>query len=182
LYWPKKSNQPFGITSEYSWSEIGAMYKIIADYKVGLFIETGVNQGDLAAWMLARGFFIPEFHYVGITNDISILDKKLEDLMRYAEQSFVAAGVCWSDAILSKVKRLIKNSRSPVMVFCDGRDVEREFTCYFDLLRSGDVLASYKFPVGFRLPVFKKLEDNEKVKRINGDFMKNTAIIAGVLM
>lgn len=182
MYWPKKTLQPFGIQSDYSWSDIGAILKIIADYKVGLFIETGVNQGDLAAWMLARSFFIEDFHYVGITCDINLLDQKLEDLMKYAEQSFVAAGVCWSEAILSKVKRLIRNSRSPVMVFCDGKDVEKEFTEYFKILRTGDVIASYKFPVVFRIGNFTPLENNEKIKRINGDFMKNTAIIAGVLM
>lgn len=182
LYWPKKTNQPFGIQSEYSWSEIGAIFKIISDYKVGLFIETGVNQGDLAAWMVAKGFFVPDFHYVGITNDINILDEKLEDLMKYAEQSFVSAGVCWSDAMLNKIKKFIRNSHSPVMVFCDGKEVEKEFNCYYELLRPGDVLASYKFPIGFRLPVFKKLEDNDKLKRINGDFMKNTAIIVGEIL
>ena len=182
MYWPKKTTQPFGIQSEYSWSEIGAILKIIADYKVGLFIETGVNQGDLAAWMVAKGFFVPNFHYVGVTNDITLLNSNLEDLMRYAEQSFVAAGVCWSATILNKIKRMIRNSTQPVMVFCDGKDVEKEFMCYYQILRTGDVLASYKFPVGFRLQVFKKLEDNEQIQRINGDHMKNTAIIAGVLV
>lgn len=181
MYWPKKTNQPFGIQSEYSWSEIGAIFKIISDYDVGLFIETGVNQGDLAAWMLARGFFIPEFTYVGITCDLNKLDRKLEDLMRYAEQSFIAVGVCWSDAMLSKLSKFVRNSPKPAMVFCDGVDVEKEFLHYFKILRPGDVLASYKFPVGFRLGLFKKFEDDGKMSRINGDFMKNTAIIAGVI-
>jgi len=182
MYWPKNIAQPFGIQSEYSWSEIGAIYRIIGDYKVGLFIETGVNQGDLAAWMLAKGFFVPEFHYTGITCDLNILDNKLEDMMKYAEQSFVAAGKCCSEAILGRVKRLVSNSSHPAMVFCDGQDVEREFISYFGVLRPGDVIASYKFPVGFRLGVFAKFEGYEKIKRINGDFMKNTAIIAGVLL
>lgn len=182
MYWPKKTNQPFGINSEYSWSELGAIYKIIADYKVGLFIETGVNQGDLAAWMLARSFFIPEFHYVGVTCDPNLLDQKLEDLMKYAEQSFIATGVCWSYAILAKLAKMVKNSSRPVMVFCDGKDVEKEFDAYFDILRPGDVLASYKFPLGFKLSKFKKYDDNGELSRINGDFMKNTAIIAGVLL
>ena len=156
--------------------------KIIADYKVGLFIETGVNQGDLAAWMLARGFFVEDFHYIGITCDLSILDQKLEDLMKYAEQSFVAAGVCWSKAMLSRVSKTIRNSRKPVMVFCDGKDVEREFQEYYNILRTGDVVASYKFPVEFKLTNISKLENDGKIQRINGDFMKNTAIIAGVLI
>jgi len=182
VYWPKKVSQPFGIQSEYSWSEIGAIYKIIGDYRVGLFIETGVNQGDLAAWMLAKSFFIPEFHYAGITCDLNILDNKLEDLMKYAEQSFIATGRCCSDAILARVRKTVRNSIHPVMVFCDGQDVEREFISYFGVLRPGDVIASYKFPAGFRLDVFTKFESYEKIKRINGDFMKNTAIIAGVLI
>lgn len=181
LYWPKKTNQPFGIQSDYSWSDVGAILKIISDYKVGLFIETGVNQGDLAAWMIARGFFVPDFHYVGITNDINLLDQKLEELMKYTEQSFIAAGVCWSYGITKKIYHMVRNSHRPAMVFCDGKDVEKEFKCYFDLLRPGDVLASYKFPTGFKLGVFKKYEDLDQVKRITGDFMKNTAIIAGVL-
>ncbi len=182
MYWPKKTNQPFGIDSEYSWSELGAIYKIIADYKIGLFIETGVNRGDLAAWMLAKSFFIPDFHYVGVTCDLSLLDRKLEHLMKYAEQSFIATGVCWSHTILSRLAKMIKNSFHPVMVFCDGRDVEKEFRCYFDLLRPGDVIASYKFPTEFKMSNFSKLENDEKVQRITGDFMKNTAIIAGVLL
>lgn len=182
VYWPKETNQPFGIQSEYSWSEIGAILKIISDNKIGLFIETGVNRGDLAVWMLFKSFFVPDFHYIGITRDISLLDQKLEDLMKYTEQSFIAHGICWSDGILNRVKKMIKNSSRSVMVFCDGQDVEKEFHCYFGLLRSGDVIASYKFPVGFKMKNFSVLENDGKIKRIVGDFMKNTEIIAGVVL
>lgn len=181
--WPDTKKFPFGVQSDYSWNEIGALLRLIDEYNVGLVIETGVNRGDFAAWMMAICMFNTKFHYVGITCNIDLVDESVSDFIRGVPQAFISKGLSYSDAILAMVKKYINNSFSRVLVFCNGANVEKEFNAYMNILRPGDVICVSGFPVSFSLKHVTAKEQDKKLKRIASNWITSrTRLIAGIVL
>lgn len=179
--WPLDSDQPFGVKSDHTWSEIGAIMRIIDECHVQTFIETGAGRGDLSAWMIAKCRFVPGFQYLGITNDPSGVDMSIQSQIGTQERAFIAIGAPCSDGMMRKVGSLIRNS-SCAMVLCNGLDIEREVDRYLQILRPGDVIAAHQFLVQYRGRKLMDMARNERLDRIVGDWITRTRFIAGVLL
>lgn len=136
--------RPLGIESYYTWDEIGTIFRLIDTHNISLLIETGVGNGDLAAWMVAKATFDPEFSYLGITNNPAFVDPKVAAFVVNSPQVFISSGASCSTAMLGMVQRLIHNS-SACMVLCSGVDVSKEVKTYMNILRPGDIIAGHKF-------------------------------------
>lgn len=176
--WPVGRDQPFGIKSDYTWSEIGTLFRIIDEQNVTLFIETGVGLGDLSAWMIARAGFDPGFSYLGITNDPGMVDLSIRN--RLNEQVFIAAGSPCSVSTVGRITRLVKNS-SCALILCNGLDIGKEVDHYLSVLRSGDVLVAHQFPAVYSGRQIISGDREGKVKRIVGDWVTRSRFIAGVI-
>lgn len=176
--WPLGEAQPFGIKSDHSWAEIGALFRIIGENKVQTFIETGVGRGDLAAWMISKTYFDPGFQYLGITNDPVAVDPIIQVKMNL--QAFVSVGAACSDMTIKRVKALVRNS-SCVMVLCNGLDIEREVERYVPLLRPGDVIAAHRFLTDYKGRKLMDMSRNGQLRRIVGEWVTRTRFIVGVI-
>lgn len=180
-HWPQNSRDPLGIKNEFSWSEYGALFRIIGEQRVTLMIETGVGAGDLAAWMIAKSTFDPEFTYLGITNDPTMVDQRVvTQASLNKDHAFIATGAPCGKVILDRVGRMIRNS-SGVMVLCDGTDIEREVDHYLPLLRSGDVIVAHHFLELYKGRRLMDMHRTDQLRRITGDWMNRTRLIAGVI-
>lgn len=176
--WPIYSSEPFGIKADYSWEEIGTIFRIMGDHKVSLLIETGVGQGDLAAWMIAKATFDNEFSYLGITNDPGSVDPKLQAMIISSPQVFISVGAPCSDAMITRVSKLIQNS-SVAMVLCSGLAIEKEVNKYIEILRPGDIISAHRFASKYNGATIITGSRNGKMKRLL--YPRMDTVIAGVL-
>lgn len=171
--------KPLGIESYYTWDEIGTIFRLVDQYNISLLVETGVGNGDLAAWMVAKATFDPEFSYLGITNDPGVVHPKVAAFVVNSPQVFVSVGVSCSNAMLGMVQRLIHNS-SACMVLCSGVDVSREVQTYTKILRPGDIIAGHKFASEYKGTEIIQGNRNGQMSRILVPGRMGR-IIAGVL-
>lgn len=176
--WPLGESQPFGVKSDYTWNEIGALFRIIAENQIQVFIETGVGRGDLAAWMIAKTNFDPEFSYLGVTNDPNAVDTRIQTKMTL--QSFVAVGAACSPMMIKRVGSLVHNATG-AMVLCNGLNIEREVEFYLPILRPGDVIVAHHFLTTYKGKKLMDMSRNGQLRRIVGDWITRTRFIAGVL-
>lgn len=179
--WPVDSCGPWGIKNDYSWRELGVIFRLLDENDVGLMIETGVHAGDVAAWMLLKGLIDESFHYVGITLELDRVSGAVRALLAGVTQSFIAPGLSYSPAILKRTGKLIQNSYRPVLVFCNGKDQEKEFHAYMQVLRPGDLIVVADF-VRFSLRNFTRYSNDGKLERVFASEMLHTRFIGGVLL
>lgn len=176
--WPLGDEHPFGIKSDHTWTEIGALFRLVAENNVQTFIETGVGRGDLAAWMIAKTNFDPDFSYLGVTNDPNAVDPRIQEKMN--TQSFIAVGASCSPIMLRRVGSLIHNS-TVALVLCNGLDIEREVDHYLPLMRPGDVIVAHQFLTAYKGRKLMDMSRNGQLVRVVGDWITRTRFIAGVL-
>lgn len=182
--WPQDSNDPFGIQCDFNWQELGAILRVIGTHDVRLVIETGVSRGDLAAWMIAKSRFDPEFQYLGITNNPNSIDPKIKTAIESGQSglAFVAVGAPCSDFILNRVSKLVRNS-SCAMVLCDGTNIDREVARYLAILRPGDVIMAHRFLEEYNGNLLFQWSQSGKLDRITGNWMTTyTRLIAGIVL
>lgn len=180
--WPVGKEQPWGIKSDYTWKEMGTLFRLIDERNIGLVIETGVHAGDVAAWMLLKGLIDEEFNYYGISLELDQVSGAVRGLCAGVTQSFIAPGLATSPAIVRRLGKLIQNSYKPALVFCNGKDQEKEFYAYMNVLRPGDVIVVTGFPVTFSLRHFQKYINDGKLERIAADLMQYTRFIGGLIL
>lgn len=180
--WPVGLNQPLQVRNDFTWKEVGTLFRLIADHRVGLVIETGVGGGDIASWMICKCLFDPGFHYTGITIDIACVSPKIQEMLQKAPQAFIAPGLSYSDAILKWVSKFIHNSFDPVLVFCNGQNQVKEFEAYLSILRPGDVIVISGFPTMFPFGRFDRQVRTEKIQRVHPDITIGTRLLAGVVL
>lgn len=180
-HWPQGSNQPFGIKNDFNWYELGAILRLVDEHQITQVIETGVGRGDLAAWMTAKVLFDPTFSYLGITNDPSLVDSRvIRRVETLSQQMFIAVGAPCADHMLVRVRRLVRNSTS-ALVLCNGQNIEREVDRYLPLLRTGDVIVANRFLETYNGRRLLDMARNSLIVRVTGDWMNHTRLIAGVL-
>lgn len=180
--WPVDKNSPWGIRNDYTWREIGVVLRLIDEFNVGLVIETGVGAGDVAAWMLLKGLVDETFHYLGITLELERVNVTVRGMLAGVTQSFIVPGLSYSSAILGRTGKLIQNSYRPALVFCNGKDQEKEFNAYMQVLRPGDLIVVTGFPVTFSLRNFQKWINDNKLERLHAAEMLHTRFIGGMVL
>jgi hypothetical protein len=176
--WPLGTNAPFGIPSDYSWPELGALFHIIDDFGVQLVVETGAGRGDLAAWMISVCKWNLSIQYLGITNDPNAVDTRVRESV--ADRAFISVGAACSPFMVRRVSSLVKNS-SCAMILCNGLDIGREVDHYLPVLRSGDVIVAHQFIEKYSGSRLVSMSRDGSLKRISGDTLGHTRFIAGIL-
>lgn len=177
-HWPLGQAQPFGVVSDHSWTEMGALFRMIDEHNVTLFIETGVGRGDLAAWMIAKCNFDPGFQYLGITNDPNAVDTRIRE--KVGDRTFISVGAACSQPTMRRVGALIRNS-TVAMVLCNGLDIGKEVDQYLSILRPGDLIVAHQFLTKYMGRRLMDMDRNGKLDRLSGNWLTPTRFIAGVL-
>ena len=162
--------------SDFSWTEVEFLFNLINKYRIKLFIETAGGYGDIASMMIAKGLFDPDFQYLGISKDISIVDNRIESALLQVPQAYVVSG---ESQVTSYLKKLINQSSSPVAVLCDGYQHEHDYYLYHKLLRPGDVLIFARLP---SKNAFKLLHEHEFENTMQSIPTFIPSIFAGVLL
>ena len=139
-YWPSQSRSPLGIYGTLSWAEVGALFRLLDDYKISTFIEFGLYRGGLASMMIARTLFDYDFLYFGVENDINRLDYRVVAACNEGTRANIYVG----DVFADDVKTLVGNyaRRRPTLIFCNASDRYKELIEYLEIVDSNSLLVS----------------------------------------
>ena len=145
MKWPNGELSPFLFKSDYSWQEIGAIFFAISKLDVGMFIETGINRGDLCSVMLIKSYYDDGFEYIGFTSDVDLISHKerLSKFVEWSNNSWVHTGLLSSSPRYRLlISNRIKHSPKPAMVFCNSALYKADFDFAMSCLRCGDVIGT----------------------------------------
>ena len=122
---------PLGIPVTHTWRELGCLLWVMQRWKVKAVVEVGVDQGGLAAVLLAHRDMR---NYLGVEND-----------MRKVHGS-VSPHVIDADAMapdtVERIGAWIK-PYSPALIYCDDGNKPREVALYGTIVRSGDIIGAH---------------------------------------
>lgn len=138
---------PIGVPTSLTWHDIGAIVHVIQAARVTVVIEIGVDQGGLAALLLAyrqyaqQQYSIPPLtNYFGVDINLETVSRSVLDPHR---AHFLQADA-WAPATVDRVRAEIAG-HSRALIFCDGGDKPKDLRTYAPILRSGDVLMAHDY-------------------------------------
>jgi hypothetical protein len=133
--------RPHGIFICHWWAEVGCLFNILDHYEIGLFVEIGVLDGGLAALMLSRCDYLPEFDYLGFDSHQGKWNARLVE--RAGIKLF--RGDAFSSQTQERVQNKIRRCEHRALVYCDGGNKAAEANLYWGFLRRGDLLGVHDF-------------------------------------
>lgn len=136
-----------GVPTSLTWYDIGAIVHVIQAARVTVVIEIGVDQGGLAALLLAyRQYAQPQYDIPALTNYFGVdinLDTVSRSVLDPHRAHFLEADA-WAPATIARVQAEIAGHQR-ALIFCDGGDKPRDLRTYAPILRPGDVLMAHDY-------------------------------------
>jgi len=178
--WPVLSLQPpLCIEQDTMWSELGVLYRLLEKYNSNVLIDTNVQLGGVASWMITKCLWDENFRYWGVCVNDTVLSPKIKDALKLAPKALLIRGLCTSTAIQDKITSMLENVHKPVILYCGSGDILKTFDTYYKRLRFGDVIVANNFPMFLRLGNFQPYMKNEKIKRVTDDYLQGTRLFVG---
>jgi Methyltransferase domain len=139
--------RPHGILICHWWNEVGELFRIVDELKVGLFVEIGLLDGGLAALMLSRCDYVQGFRYIGIDLWAEVnCDHRVRHKAESTKYSFIRQRDAWAESTVNNIAEYVEmQTDAPAMIYCDGGDKTKEAHLYWPILRSGDILALHDY-------------------------------------
>ncbi len=137
---------PVAVPTSLTWYDMGALLHIVQAAQVDLVVEIGVDQGGLAALLLAYRDYAGQaaqtvpLTYVGIDINLATVCPLL---LAQHRAHFIQADA-WAAATVGAVQMLVSDAQR-ALVFCDGGDKPRELHLYAPILRPGDLLLAHDY-------------------------------------
>lgn len=131
---------PFGIPVAQTWNQIGSLFDDFNRFKISLFVELGVYLGGMSELMVIREGLVPNFKYIGIEYDISVIHKRM------MHNPHIIIDSVFEDRIVAVVKNAINATSDAALIYCDNGDKPREMRLYAPILRVGDYLRGHDYP------------------------------------
>ena len=147
--WSGITSLPYGIIMGHTWHEAGQVLRVINDYDVTAFVEVGTNVGGLTSLLFGRVAINPEFHYLGLEFDFSIINQRVLEKRAFSPRFQLLNLDCFSEEAFLEVGKQLRNS-SRCLIYCDGGNKVRELYHFAPLLRHGDILMAHDFYDGER--------------------------------
>lgn len=138
---------PVGVPTSLTWYDVGALLHTIQAAHVEVVVEIGVEQGGLAALLLAACHFaMPHYgipplrQYFGVDIALHTLADRVLEL--YPDR-FLEADA-WDSTTMARVAQEIA-PYGRALIFCDGGDKPKDLRTYADVARSGDLLLAHDY-------------------------------------
>lgn len=138
---------PLGVPTSLTWHDVGAIVHVIQAARVTCVVEIGVDQGGLAALLLAyrqyaqQQYSIPPLtNYFGVDINLETVSRSVLDPHR---AHFLEADA-WASSTVDRVRAEIAG-HSRALIFCDGGDKPKDLRTYAPILRPGDVLMAHDY-------------------------------------
>lgn len=147
--WNGITSLPYGIIMGHTWHEAGQILRIINDFDVTAFVEVGTNVGGLTSLLFGKIMVDPEFRYLGLELDFSIVNRQILHLRAVSPRYSLLNLDCFSAEAKDAVFNQIQNS-GRCLVYCDGGNKVKELHHFAPLLRSNDILMAHDYYDGKR--------------------------------
>lgn len=138
---------PAGVPTSLTWYDVGAIVHTIQAARVEIVVEIGVEQGGLAALLLAACYFaMPHYgipplrQYFGVDIALHTLADSVHE--RYPDR-FLEADA-WDAATVARVAQEIA-PYNRALIFCDGGDKPKDLRTYAAIARPGDLLLAHDY-------------------------------------
>lgn len=169
--WTENSKiYPVGIPIAHSWLDVGAILKIIQDYKIHSFIEIGVDSGGLAALIIVYGANVGNLIYTGVE-----IKQMTNPHITVQSGSIYSMIDVFSEEGYQLLSSIIDKSVPPRFIYCDNGDKVREFEQVAPLIEAGDYIACHDFGNEFDLTDFSDMPPT--IARIETSWLDDTNII-----
>lgn len=132
--------KPFGIKIAQTWIQIGLMFQLIEDLKLGTVIELGVFCGGLADLLIRRSEMVKDIRYFGFENNPGPIEHPVRD-----HWTINIADV-FAQETVAHVSALMSGDARPALIFCDDGDKPKEMRTYAPVLRPGDYMLAHDYP------------------------------------
>jgi hypothetical protein len=166
---------PAGLPTGQSWLDLGALLHLCDKYEIKSFIEIGVLEGGLAAFLFGRVRFSEKFRYLGIEVESRFLSSGLQQGFNIYRGFDLFIGDAFDEPMIVAVSHWIGAGSGRVLLYCDDGDKPREFAAYSSILRTEDLIAAHD--VGFEFKA-EDLKIERPMERIDSDWLKDTRLIA----
>jgi len=133
---------PYKMKILQSWLQVGAIFDLIETEQIKTFIEVGVYEGGFGSLVSAKSFYDKEFRYFGIEIDSSVVNIDFIDQCRKAGNLIFFGDVFDNFTLMRKI---ISESKGPVLLFCDGGDKVKEMKTFYSFMRIGDIIMCHDY-------------------------------------
>jgi len=131
---------PFGIKTSHTWHEVGAIFRVINNYKIEFFVELGTYQGGLLSLLNARSRYDNKFKCISFENNVGMIHPK-----SYSElANIIIIGDCQSAEHVQMVRDKISSHHKSI-IYCDNGNKVKEAGLYAPVLKSGDILLIHDY-------------------------------------
>ena len=138
---------PVGVPCSLTWYDIGAIMHVIQAAHITMVVEIGVDQGGLAALLLAyQGYAArqyghpPMIGYLGV----EIATNNICPTVISPHRAQFYEGDAWAQSTVERVRLAVDRSERS-LIFCDGGDKPRDMRTYAPIIRPGDVLMAHDY-------------------------------------
>ncbi|KKM27651.1 hypothetical protein LCGC14_1572590 [marine sediment metagenome] len=166
---------PMGVPIGQSWFELGALAWLCGQYEIESFVELGILEGGLSSVLLGRTMFAKDFRYLGIENEMRLLDLRVKAAGDWFKRFEIWEVDAFENETIESITFWIRKSSNPALIYCDNGDKPRELETYSKILRHGDLIAAHDFNREYK---FKDLKVPKNFTRIESDWLTDTHIIA----
>lgn len=140
--WPEGEPYPFGVHASHTWDELGAIFRVIQDFKINTFIELGLFKGGLSSFMLTRCQYVTNFYYVGVEKDRELLDIRLMNIFGSFGSRLVIGNV-FHPQVSKLIMDVVMSCPVPRLVYCDNGDKPREVNTYLPIVPKGTYVMAH---------------------------------------
>ena len=167
---------PMGVPIGQSWFELGALAWLCGRHEIKSFVEIGMLEGGLSAFLLGRTMFAKDFRYLGIEYDPRFLDVKILAAAEWFDRFDIWEADAFEPDTVRGVNEWIQETENArALIYCDGGDKVKELRDYGPVLWPGDIIAAHDFGREYQESDLPRMKN---MTRIESDWLTDTHIIA----